>query len=177
MTRSILCLLPLLAALASCGDRAEEREPSDPTAGPVEAPAAPAIDAPAPDAVAVRTPAPSPADYRTVILERFECGDNCYLTVRPPREGAEARSILCTAPQCDEWRDAGALPSDLVGASAQVAFGRGDQRDAAGNVMNARVRTIADIGTIDVSPPPAEEGSFAPMPENDPELFTDEPAE
>lgn len=66
-------------------------------------------------------------------IVRFECGDNCYLTIR--RESGKELTGLCSAPVCTRWNDVAEMPKSFVGRRVRVTIGRGKQYDGAGNVM------------------------------------------
>lgn len=66
-------------------------------------------------------------------IVRFECGDNCYLTIRDA--SGKERTGLCAAPQCAPWNDVAEMPKSFEGRRVSVSVGRGKQFDGAGNVM------------------------------------------
>ncbi len=66
-------------------------------------------------------------------IEGFECGDNCYLTVRTD-DGTQL-TALCIAPSCAEWNDAGSIPKSLVGRKVSVTISTDNQVDGDGNVV------------------------------------------
>lgn len=80
-------------------------------------------------------PLPAEAAPRTLTgtIVRFECGDNCYLTIKP--KGGREFTGLCVAPQCRPWNEAVALPRRLLGARVTVSIGVGRQYDGSGNDM------------------------------------------
>ena len=84
---------------------------------------------------ALLAPLPAMAGPRRISAKivGFECGDNCYLTVKPSR-GAEITG-LCVAPQCQPWNEATKLPRRVIGARVIVTLGTGRQLDAEGNDM------------------------------------------
>ena len=63
----------------------------------------------------------------------YECGDNCYLTIMD--RSATEHTGLCSAPECEEWNENAAMPSDLIGKRVRVTVGEGVQYDADGNEM------------------------------------------
>ena len=69
----------------------------------------------------------------TGTIESYECGDNCYLTVKD-EQGTE-HVALCTAPQCDSWNEVAAMPNSFLKKKVQISFGRAKQYDGAGNEM------------------------------------------
>lgn len=66
------------------------------------------------------------------VIESFECGDNCYLTIV-----SRGRKItgLCVAKACQPWNEAAEMPRHLVGRKVTVVQGIGKQFDGAGNEM------------------------------------------
>lgn len=69
----------------------------------------------------------------TGTIVSYECGDNCYLTVKD-EQGTE-HVALCTAPQCDNWNEVAAMPKSFLKKKVQVSVGRAKQYDGAGNEM------------------------------------------
>ncbi|QLQ32225.1 MAG: hypothetical protein HZT40_12220 [Candidatus Thiothrix singaporensis] len=55
----------------------------------------------------------SPPRSLTGTITGFECGDNCYLSIRD-QQGAD-HTGLCAAPLCDDWNNAAAIPDSLKG--------------------------------------------------------------
>ena len=66
-------------------------------------------------------------------ISKFECGDNCYLTIAD-KSGKE-RTGLCLAPLCKAWIVNSKMPSKYRGKSVRVTLGKGKQYDDGGNVM------------------------------------------
>ncbi|MCW1843028.1 hypothetical protein [Prosthecomicrobium hirschii] len=62
----------------------------------------------------------------------FECGDNCYLTIR---SGGRKLTGLCTAKACEPWNDETQIPKKLIGKAVRVTITQGKQVDGEGNVM------------------------------------------
>lgn len=62
----------------------------------------------------------------TGVITKFECGDNCYLTIRT-RTGEETG--LCEARQCVPWFENQAMPKRFVGKRVTVTTGIGKQFD------------------------------------------------
>lgn len=80
------------------------------------------------------TPSPKPAGKTlTGTIIGYECGDNCYLTVKD-EQGTE-HVALCTAPQCNSWNEVAAMPKSFLKKKVQVSVGRAKQYDGAGNEM------------------------------------------
>lgn len=80
------------------------------------------------------TPTPKPTGKTlTGTIVSYECGDNCYLTVKD-EQGTE-HVALCTAPQCDSWNEVAAMPKSFLKKKVQVSVGRAKQYDGAGNEM------------------------------------------
>ena len=63
----------------------------------------------------------------------FECGDNCYLTIKQAN-GAEM-TALCAARACRPWNDAALMPTRLIGARVLVTIAAGRQYDGSGADM------------------------------------------
>ena len=78
---------------------------------------------------------PSKASSKTLTgkISGYECGDNCYLTVKDS-QGTE-HSGLCTASACDKWNENAEMPASFIGKKVKVSVGRGKQVDGSGNVM------------------------------------------
>lgn len=66
-------------------------------------------------------------------ISKFECGDNCYLTIIDADR--KEHTGLCTASQCRKWNFDSKMPASFVGKSVQVEVGVGEQTDDSGNVM------------------------------------------
>lgn len=66
-------------------------------------------------------------------IRSYECGDNCYLTITDA--AGEEQTGLCAAPECADWNEAAAMPSEFEGRQVVVTLGEGVQTDAEGNVM------------------------------------------
>jgi hypothetical protein len=67
------------------------------------------------------------------VIVRYECGDNCYLTIK--RDDGRELTGLCAAPGCAAWNDVAEMPKRFLGQRVRVVIGRGKQYDGAGNVM------------------------------------------
>lgn len=67
-------------------------------------------------------------------ISRYECGDNCYLTITD-KKGKE-HTGLCTAhPLCTKWNREVMMPDSYKGKRVKVTIGKGTQFDGGGNVM------------------------------------------
>ncbi|HMN71748.1 MAG TPA: hypothetical protein PKA55_07750 [Rhodoblastus sp.] len=66
------------------------------------------------------------------VIRKFECGDNCYLTIRTAK--AEETG-LCEAKACAPWFENQKMPRAMIGRKVRVTTGTGVQRDGSGNVM------------------------------------------
>ena len=66
-------------------------------------------------------------------IAAYECGDNCYLTIKDS-QGTE-HSGLCTASACDKWNENAEMPNSFIGKKVKVTVGRGNQVDGSGNIM------------------------------------------
>ena len=64
-------------------------------------------------------------------IRKFECGDNCYLTIKTAK--AEETG-LCEAKACVPWFEKQKMPRSFVGKKVRVTTGSGVQRDASGEV-------------------------------------------
>ena len=65
-------------------------------------------------------------------IRKFECGDNCYLTIKTAK-GEETG--LCEAKACTPWFENQKMPRSMIGKKVKVTTATGVQRDASGNVM------------------------------------------
>ena len=75
-------------------------------------------------AVARSGPERAPKSWTTTArLVGFECGDNCWLSVKDARGRRE--SVLCNAPQCERWMSLGTLPKRLVGKRVKMSMRMG----------------------------------------------------
>lgn len=72
-----------------------------------------------------------PATSRNLIIEgqivSYECGDNCYLTIRT-RYGKNVVG-LCAARECAKWNDQAKMPAKLLGRSIEVMIDKGTRVD------------------------------------------------
>ncbi len=64
-------------------------------------------------------------------IRKFECGDNCYLTIRTEKR---EETGLCEAKACVPWFEKQKMPRSFVGKKVRVTTGSGVQRDASGEV-------------------------------------------
>jgi hypothetical protein len=78
---------------------------------------------------------PVSAKPRTLVgvIAGYECGDNCYLTIRDKK--GEEHAGLCAAPECEPWNAEAQLPETFMGKRVEVTVGVGDQVDGSGTVM------------------------------------------
>jgi hypothetical protein len=83
--------------------------------------------------VAVAAPAAAADRIETGTIARFECGDNCYLSVKTA--GGEELVGLCVADACTPWLEEAAMPADMIGKPVTVTVGTGQQVDNEGTVM------------------------------------------
>jgi hypothetical protein len=60
------------------------------------------------------------------VITKFECGDNCYLTIRT-KTGEETG--LCEAKQCVPWFENQSMPKKFIGKRVTVTTGIGKQFD------------------------------------------------
>jgi hypothetical protein len=64
-------------------------------------------------------------------IVRFECGDNCYLTIKTT--SGEELTGLCAAKTCESWNETTEMPAKFIGANVRVTVGTGKQYDGSGN--------------------------------------------
>lgn len=78
---------------------------------------------------------PAYAKNTTTIAEivGFECGDNCYLTIKT-KAGKEI-DALCSIDLCTGWYENQSMPPKYKGRKVKVIIGTGKQYDGAGNEM------------------------------------------
>jgi hypothetical protein len=62
----------------------------------------------------------------TGAITRFECGDNCYLTIDT---GAGEKTGLCEAKACAPWFENQEMPKKFIGKRVTVTVGTGKQYD------------------------------------------------
>ena len=55
----------------------------------------------------------------------YECGDNCYLTIKT-KAGKEI-TALRAADGCQAWNEQAEIPKNLIGRSVKVTIGTGKQ--------------------------------------------------
>ena len=96
--------------------------------------------------LAALLPAPAESASLQARIRKYECGDNCYLTL-VDTAGRE-HTGLCTARECARWNQAAAMPPPLRGKRVVVTLGRGVQHDGSGNVMG-RMQAFTAIRFID----------------------------
>lgn len=67
-------------------------------------------------------------------ISRYECGDNCYLTITDTK--GKEHAGLCTAhPLCTKWNENVEMPDSYKGKRVRVTVGRGTQYNGSGDVM------------------------------------------
>lgn len=62
-------------------------------------------------------------------IRKFECGDNCYLTIKTAKS---EETGLCEAKACTPWVEKQKMPKSFVGKKVKATTGTGVQRDASG---------------------------------------------
>jgi hypothetical protein len=67
------------------------------------------------------------------VITAYECGDNCYLTIKT--KAGKTITALCAAAGCRAWNEQAAMPKKLIGRSVNVTIGTGQQFDGSGNPM------------------------------------------
>ena len=65
-------------------------------------------------------------------IRKFECGDNCYLTIKTAKS---EETGLCEAKACVPWFEKQKMPKSFVGKKVKATTGTGVQRDASGRTM------------------------------------------
>ena len=65
-------------------------------------------------------------------IRKFECGDNCYLTIKTAKS---EETGLCEAKACVPWFEKQKMPKSFVGKKVKATTGTGVQRDASGKTM------------------------------------------
>ncbi len=66
-------------------------------------------------------------------IKLYECGDNCYLTVRDAQ--GQDHTGLCTANLCTAWNEKATMPARYLNKRVKITVGTGVQMDAAENIM------------------------------------------
>ena len=66
------------------------------------------------------------------VIKGFECGDNCYLTIKV---GKADETGLCEAKACVPWFENQKMPRAMVGRKVKVTLATGVQRDGSGKAM------------------------------------------
>ena len=69
----------------------------------------------------------------TGVIVRYECGDNCYLTIRA--DDSMEHTALCAAPECELWNEQAQMPKNFLGKPVQVTIEIGAQYDGEGNIV------------------------------------------
>jgi hypothetical protein len=82
--------------------------------------------------IAISPATAAPKSVRGTIIG-YECGDNCYLTIKT-KTGKEI-TALCAADGCQAWNEQASIPEKLIGRSVKVTIGVGQQVDGAGKEM------------------------------------------
>lgn len=59
-------------------------------------------------------------------IVKFECGDNCYLTIKPAK-GKEITGLCAQA--CSPWATTEDMPPEMVGRIVSVTLGMADMAD------------------------------------------------
>ncbi len=67
-----------------------------------------------------------PARIISGTIRKFECGDNCYLTIRTKSGDTTA---LCEAKACRPWFENQKMPKKLLGRRVKATVGVGKQFD------------------------------------------------
>ena len=80
-----------------------------------------------------------------IILTRYACGDNCYVSYVRPAAPADTLQALCAAPLCGKWERWGELPDGLKNQPVLARFSVGRQYDGAGTIMREDYPSITAI--------------------------------
>ena len=83
-------------------------------------------------------------------IKSFECGDNCYLTIRTDQGRDE--TALCAAKACDPWNEVADMPKSVVGRAVRVTLGTRTQVDGGGNRMG-RMKSFRTMTFVDGTSP------------------------
>lgn len=67
-------------------------------------------------------------------IAKFECGDNCWLTVKWGK-GHELQ-LLCRARACEPWVDKAAMPRAMIGRKVVVTLGVAPAVDGNGDIQD-----------------------------------------
>jgi hypothetical protein len=67
-----------------------------------------------------------PARWISGTIQKFECGDNCYLTLRTK---SGTTTALCEAKACRPWFENQKIPQKLIGRHVKATVGVGKQVD------------------------------------------------
>lgn len=75
---------------------------------------------------AAAKPAVKPGQTLTGKIKKFECGDNCYLTITTSKGDVDA---LCSAKSCVPWFENQKMPARMIGRKVVVKTGMDKQFD------------------------------------------------
>lgn len=84
-------------------------------------------------ALAAALPAAGADRKASGTIKSYECGDNCYLTIKTGL-GKEI-TALCAADGCAAWNERAGMPKKFIGRKVTVVIGVGQQFDGSGNLM------------------------------------------
>lgn len=73
------------------------------------------------------------AQKLTGVIQSFECGDNCYLTIR--LKNGKENTGLCVADVCEPWLERAEMPRRFIGKRVRVTVSAGQQVDGSGDAM------------------------------------------
>jgi hypothetical protein len=88
---------------------------------------------------------PKPTTLEGTIFS-YECGDNCYLTIKDSK--GKEHSGLCSATACEPWNEVAAMPNSFKGKKVKVTVGEGEQVDGNGTVMG-KMDAFDDLQWLD----------------------------
>ena len=84
-------------------------------------------------ALVLASPATAGPKKVTGKIISFDCGDNCYLTIKPAK--GDEINALCSIGACVPWFEKQQMPAKFVGKLIEVTVGIGKQFDGSGNDM------------------------------------------
>lgn len=68
------------------------------------------------------------------VISDYECGDNCYLTIKDIK--GKEHTGLCGASMCQKWNDSGDMPEEFKGKKVKITVGRGFRYDGEGHALD-----------------------------------------
>lgn len=83
-------------------------------------------------AAAAQSAAQGPRVTGTIL--RYECGDNCWLTIRWGNK--QELTALCLAKECAAWNQKAEMPKRFVGRKVAATLGAGMAVDGNGDIQD-----------------------------------------